>query len=366
MFTPATHTRGSSRPSQWGVVRLLSALLVASSLRFGAPALNASTPGQPTVLAGNFTWAENLVCHDGTSSLFVSDTSRGRLWRVQKAAVQAAGSPYTQEVWVDGFTKIAGVATSATGDLYALAQQNDAKPRVCRLLRVNTTAAHSFTVVAELPPCLGDGLAIQESTGLAFVASEGDYVPGKSAVYQVDLANGNVATVMRGATGLDGAYIDQGRALLYVSQINLDVVTGRSLLHVFNLSVHGGGLPPHVATVTVEGVTALDDFTLSTGGDTLYGAGFLSNAVVSIPVGAIPSLPARPLHTKSGGGRSRPDALTLTAKSVYALKNPTSVRLACPWMLAGNASTPAIAVTQGNLGSKRDRGVYLFPAVSVP
>ena len=120
--------------------------------------------------------------------------------------------------------------------------------------------------------CLGDGLAIDASTGNLYSASEGDFLPLNGVVYMIDTntsrnippahthpgqsaATTNAATVHPILTkyfATDGAYMDDVKKVLYVSEVYGHKVIAVSIDNTSN-----------VREFTAPGMLSLDDFTLS-------------------------------------------------------------------------------------------------------
>lgn len=57
------------------------------------------------------------------------------------------------------------------------------------------------------------------NTGFLYTASEGYFIPGNGEVYEINPATGAVTSIMSGLWSADGAWIDQQRQLLYVSEV---------------------------------------------------------------------------------------------------------------------------------------------------
>ena len=318
----------------------------------GAPVADARAPGADvaTPIAFNFTWAENLLCHDARSkALFVSENKRGQLWRVTPTGTDG-GFAQALHVGGDGaFTLFSGLAPSADPTaLYALA--NPAGGGHCQVLHVNATRPDTVAVVATLPrKCVGGGLARHAATGMLYAASEGDFLPANGLVYQVDPASGAVREVAasKGTYANDGVYVVGDT--LYVSHLG----PGNEVV-VYNVS--DAAAVPQVAKLKITGMSFLDDFCVSPDGATLYGAGFLSDTVSRVP-----------LHVIYGSSGSGSEVIELAATTIAKIKGPTSVRFNC---FASSSSpsdgvadpNPSLFVSQGSLTNavtkKRDKDVF--------
>jgi DNA-binding beta-propeller fold protein YncE len=285
-------------------------------------------------VATGFAWAENLVCvlrrnesfgPSRAASLFVTDNQRGDLVRIDWISHERSGRyarPVLHPASPD-FSLMAGVATNRrTGQMWVLANPRPlAREREhCVLIEVDPFAqaaerpSDAYAVVASLDrKCLGDGLAVHEASGLLYAANQGAFVPGHGAVYEIDPTTGRVSTVISGAFGPDGVFIDQPRQLLYVTE---------SLSPTHSVLVYDLAARNLVGRIHPRGVSALDDFTLSADGTAIIAADFLGNSGVLFETGvarggASNHLSWRRSHTE------------LASALVSGVTVPTSIRRGC-------------------------------------
>ena len=224
----------------------------------------------PTVVATGFAWAENILCEPAESAarngtLWVSESTRGELWRVTwRENEGAAGQGDWEQTlhYSRGADRVAGLARDPGpgGGLYALVQPEDAAPgkdgKNCVLMRIDRNRTDAAEAIATLPrKCLGDGLAFDNATQTFFVANEGDFLPYNGKVYAIQKSTGAVTEIAQDGgpyTSTDGASYDAATGLLFVSE-----VYASALLRV------------NVAKNTVEkikapdGVQGIDDFCVS-------------------------------------------------------------------------------------------------------
>jgi hypothetical protein len=245
--------------------------------------------------------AENLICDpDGTGTLWVTEAFKGILYAVTWSA--ETGYAATQHIEAGPFGRFLGLALHPSdGTLFAVGVPASGSP-ASQLIVVNKSAPNAWTVAAALPK-EGNGLAFSHATGTLWSPTEDFFAPLGGAVFAFDPATGVVSTPVNGSFSDDGAWIDQARGIVYVSE-----VLGAKVLV---LDVHSRAL---VAVFpTPAGLAMLDDFTLSADGLVLFGADFWNGNAVAFalpPPGT--SAPVGNLTVLAGG-----------------LQNPTSVRWGC-------------------------------------
>ena len=179
----------------------------------------------PTVVATGFAWAENILCEPsvgdvrGNGTLWVSESTRGELWRVTYDEGRRA---WTQALhYSAGARRVAGLARDPSdAGVYALVQPESGN---CALMRINKTQTDTATKVAVLPrKCLGDGLAYDNRTQTFFAANEGDFLPYNGKVYSIDRRTGTVEEIAKDGgpyTSTDGAAYDAVTGQLFVSEV---------------------------------------------------------------------------------------------------------------------------------------------------
>jgi sugar lactone lactonase YvrE len=129
-------------------------------------------------------------------------------------------------------------------------------------------------------------------TGLLYTASEGYFIPGNGEVFEIDPTSGKVTSIMSGLMSADGAWIDQERSLLYVSEVVLGRVIIYDLVQRKQIKKYKAPLsalnfysPPNrlqvVQLMSIISLEMLDDFCLSQDGNTMFGADFWNGTVVA-------------------------------------------------------------------------------------
>lgn len=114
------------------------------------------------------------------------------------------------------FTRTLGLAIDPTGTvLYGIAIDEQKRSM---LIKMDPQRPNIWSplAVTDKP---GNGLAMHFATGLLYTASEGFFVPGNGEVYEIDPSSGKVTSIMSGLFAADGAWIDQQRHLLYISEV---------------------------------------------------------------------------------------------------------------------------------------------------
>jgi len=162
-------------------------------------------------------------------------------------------------------------------------------------------------------------------------------------VYEVNPQTGAVTSIMSKLWAADGAWIDQTRSLLYVSEVLSGTVIIYDLIGRKEVANYNAPL------------RMLDDFTLSPDGTILYGADFWNNTIVEFASNG--KGPGRILL--SGVRRNQLQQASLT--SFLQLKSPTSARF-------GNGygfKNTSLYVTEGGgiFASTTDRRVLEIPNV---
>eukprot|EP01129_Flabellula_baltica_P015963 TRINITY_DN8309_c0_g1_i1.p1 TRINITY_DN8309_c0_g1~~TRINITY_DN8309_c0_g1_i1.p1 ORF type:complete len:294 (-),score=49.62 TRINITY_DN8309_c0_g1_i1:27-908(-) len=214
------------------------------------------------VISKGYTWAENLRVDPIRNALFVSDARAGTLTRITYNNVTRQ---YHSEIWLEGFDGILGVVIvpPAYRTMYVVAHNG-----TNYVLRLDTLFPNDVKVICETPK-LGNGLAMHFDTQKLFVCSEGSFLPGNGLVYVVDVTFGTVSVAFK-QFAADGAFIDQERGILYVSQvvgskmISYDILAEK-IIHEW--------YPDHV--------TMIDDFCLSPDGSVIYAADFWKGNIAS-------------------------------------------------------------------------------------
>jgi sugar lactone lactonase YvrE len=310
------------------VIAFLAAAAAAATAAVSPVAVTIAVTEQlPTLDMSGFAWAENMA-FDGRGSLFVSDAVQGILYRVF-----LQGSQYQREAHLQGgdWSGVDGLAASQDGSIvFAVVGSLLGSSRV---LAVDAAQPNTYKTLCALP-AKGNGLGLHYASGKLYATSEGFFVPGRGAVFEIDSTSGAVSTFASGLNSADGLYILQSQELMFVSD-----VTGAKVLK-FDLASRS-----LLATISLpNGVKSLDDMSLSADGSVLFGADFLGGFAFAC--------------LANGEGQ----AVVLAAR----LKSPTSVRFA-----AGpgfNASSVFVTEGGGVLKSDTSRRVLEIPggALVVP
>jgi hypothetical protein len=238
-----------------------------------------------TVVADGLSWCENLLLHAG--SLWASDMRVGNVLRYDLVPASGLGSKskYNETVWVHGMGRVLGLAGDPAdpGTLYTVGLLG--KDWV--VLAVDTRRPQNFTVLATTQKC-GNGLGLHHRTGMLYSATEGDFLPGNGAIYQIPVKTQRRTGVQQAVAppsarviaddlwAADGLWIDQKRDLLYVGQL----FEGNVL--VFNIS--DPAAPTRLGKLPgLPSGSFLDDFTLSADGSRIIGCDWSASKIVSFP-----------------------------------------------------------------------------------
>jgi hypothetical protein len=179
----------------------------------------------PDLLISGFAWAENLV-FDGFGSLFVAESVRGELWRINLCE---DGKNYCSKIQLtDGLKAVGGMQIPPDGKtIYAGATLDDGS-YVVITTPANPEGAANFTVIASTIK-QPNGVACDWATNTLYYTMEGDRSLS-GALMKVDLATGEESTAYGNINGADGAWFDRDTNLLYVG-----LLTEMKVL-VFNVS----------------------------------------------------------------------------------------------------------------------------------
>lgn len=228
-------------------------------------------------------------------------------------------------------SRVAGLAFSRrSGELLALLQPPTGN---CVLASVDKTVPDRITrIVATLPrTCLGDGLALDDTDAMVYIANEGTFVPGNGRVYAVNITTGKQREVIsHGVTATDGAYFEPISRKVYVSEFMASAVLE---------------IDPASGAVTrlagPHGVLGIDDFTVQwegAAGPVMYGSSM-------------------------DNGKAFRWGLRNSSGELWAtgITSPTSVRPGCPGLGLGGW----FVTEGGSLSSKTtSRRVLYYPPTS--
>lgn len=237
------------------IVLLLCIALVLAVAGKAPPPL----PANVSVVAGGFSWVENL-CFDGKGGMFASERLRGQLLAINGTGAEPGG--YKISVLLEGMWKLllGCVVDSARfpETVFVVGELLNGS-HVLAAVPINEPA--SWEIVAFTVHC-GNGIRIHEATGLLYTSTEGTFLPGSGAVYEIDPSarpwGGKASVLVERLAPADGLWIDEGRAILYVGLLPSSKVwtynlTSRAVLGIF------GGLKHFGCELLL---CAMDDFTL--------------------------------------------------------------------------------------------------------
>jgi sugar lactone lactonase YvrE len=220
----------------------------------------------PTLNFGGFTWAENL-CFDGRGNLFVSESSRGELWRIALCANQTA---YCGEVWLTGLSP-QGLAASPDGLFLLAAVKLDDKSYA--ISNVSTTNTGEYSIVSRIKH-EPNGLAVDWDLNMLYYTGTAD-----GTMTAINLKT--FAQVDCRVSSANGAWLDSQNKLLYIGELFSKTV------HIFNVTEGGdcASLGVYSALSELGRGHLLDDITLESTSNPilhstiLYGADYSGKSV---------------------------------------------------------------------------------------
>lgn len=187
-------------------------LLCSSSLIFiGSTVANSL----PILNFGGFTWAENL-CFDGRGNLFVSESSRGELWRISLCANE---TEYCGEVWLSGLSP-QGLAASLDGLFLLVAVKLEDKSYA--IANVSTTNSGEYAIVSRIKH-EPNGLAVDWDINMLYYTGTAD-----CTMTAINLKT--LAQIDCSVPSANGAWLDTQKKLLYIGELFSKTV------HVFNVT----------------------------------------------------------------------------------------------------------------------------------
>jgi sugar lactone lactonase YvrE len=222
------------------IVLLFSTLVaVYATLAMGGETL-------PNLVISGFSWAENLV-FDGYGSLFVCDSVRGEIWKINLCK---NGSAYCSQLQLtDGLSSVGGMQIPPDGQtIYAGATLDDGKTHVLISTEAHPVGKASYKILAQTK-FQPNGVAADWSSNVLYYTFEGrSNDPG--ALMKFDLNTNVETTAYPGLGGADGAWFDENSKLLYVGLLTDKTVK------VFNTSV--GVTDPAFLVGTYPALSSLD------------------------------------------------------------------------------------------------------------
>lgn len=220
-----------------------------------------------SAISSNFVWAENLICDTKLDQLWVSDATLGTLSAVK---YNSAVNSYETTVHLSGLKGVNGVALDKSGTRLFAAATLETKEHV--IIEVNRNIPQNYSVITTLSDG-GNGVAIDFTSGLLYATTEGGFKPNAGKVFEVDIDAKTSRIYADELFATDGAFIDQSRRLMYVSQ-----VVGSRVL-VFDLAAAS-----LKRSFDLDNVDMLDDYTLTKDAKYIIGADFKKGNVVRFPV----------------------------------------------------------------------------------
>lgn len=202
----------------------------------------------PTLNMAGFTWAENL-CFDGHGNLFVSDSTRGEIWRIYLCPTKQS---YCNSLHLKGFKSIAGLTTDKTGDiLYAGVKFEDGTTGI---VATNTNQDDvGYQNIAKTSKMV-NGLAMHEDSATLYYTNEGTPETG-GYVYAI-YSNWHENLVKDGIFGADGAWVDQDTQTLFIGVL-------KAVDTIYTFDIQDNGVPNFTGQYRgLPSSYTLDDFTL--------------------------------------------------------------------------------------------------------
>ena len=298
-------------------------------------------PANVSVVAGGFSWVEN-ICFDSSAngSMYASERLRGQLLAITSSAAAGGNgtgngtNAYTSTVLLEGMWKLLlGCVVDAArfpGTVFVVGVLLNGS-HVLAAVPVQTPT--KWEVVA-FTAHTGNGIRIHEATGRVYTSTEGTFLPGSGAVYEIDPSvrpwGGAASVLVDRLAPADGLWIDQARALLYVGLLPSSNVwtynlTARRALGTF------GGLKHSGCKLLL---CAMDDFTLDPDNTSVVvGAAWTDDSVRSFPT----------FSPTAGFGQR-----TL----LKGVQRPTSVRWGSG--VGGFAASSLFISEGGSLGDKKE------------
>lgn len=234
-----------------------------------------------SVVVSGHSWIENL-CFQGFDVMFFTELYKGCVWRLDLVTMEkqvwisnkSGVQPRTLGLAVDDSNLYFVGSTRATQ--YGVWASSLANPESVRLIA--TTERD------------GNGLGLYKDR--LYVSSEGNFLPGNGAVYEVDIASGSVVPLTTSLWGCDGLWIDQTEGLLYVGELF------EGFVYVWNLAYRPPKLVGKLPGLHGSSGQVLDDFCLSQDGTSIIGCAWTEGAIYKFPAynasGASPTLVVAP------------------------------------------------------------------------
>lgn len=170
----------------------------------------------PLLKFDGFSWAENLV-FDGLGGLFVSETIRGELWKIQICAnnTMYCGSIYLKD---EKIMKIGGLSVTNNGEyLFAGVTFND---NTYGIISITTTNANGkYNILIKNLNKQPNGMAFDEYNNILYCTDEGEGNHGKGTLLGVDIITKNKIIIKNDIPSADGCWFDIENNLLFVGEL---------------------------------------------------------------------------------------------------------------------------------------------------
>ena len=205
-----------------------------------------SVSGNLTLVAENFTWAENLW-FDGQGHMFVADWGQGALYRLTPNVTDPNGLAIKEE-WVSGFQKCLGLQL-VEDVMLMVVEEKDGTSAIINISLQEPGVWNTFSTTE----CLGNGLAYDATNRILFTACEALFIPLLGKVLGMSVHSPSPYVYAKDFVASDGAYVIDD--LLFISESILAKVI------VYNLTKSTTkGSNAQIADFKAPGMGSIDDF----------------------------------------------------------------------------------------------------------
>lgn len=305
-------------------------------LLFATAGVVASSASLPMLDMSGFSWAENLLITHTGQDMFVSDNTRGELYRI---ALSHGGDKYVRSVHVSGdeFSAFGGLAQSKDGDvIYAGVTLSDKSTAIITTRTDATAGEYTVFFRTKYQP---NGLQIDVARSVLYYTDT-----GSGSLMAVHFADPAAVTeeLVQSVKSANGCWLDATNDLLYVGQLMSKHVD------VFNTSsAHAGLVHEYPGLSSLSMSDMLDDLTLYStssadlGSTVLLGADYQGKSIQQFTLDGkqVSQVPVSQDVLREG-----------------ALAQITSVR----WGVAPGFDPASIYVTEGGGMSARDQSRRVF------
>ena len=229
----------------------------------------------PMMNITGFAWAENMLFMPNGLELFASDAITGNIYKI----TLNENDYYETTLWVSSFSGACGFALPFPNDVNTnmfYVGATDKKTKQAGIYVLNSEIAGSVEVLG-YTEYQGNGVAIHYESNTLFFTNEGSDLPTHGWIYAMNSVyqEGVIynSTIVQDVYSADGCEIDQANNLLYVSSVDEGIV------NIFNINPSTGELS--FKNKYKAPTVWLDDFTLTSDGNTIFGADYFNKTVVS-------------------------------------------------------------------------------------